>query len=173
MYASYDADMTALQGHEKLKDRPIRRLFGVWASACVNGGGRVCTHNHTDRRNRVGVCCVIAFGQFDHTKSARLVLEDLGIDIELPPGVPILLPSSLLRHRNTKIVGSDRRGSIVLWSAGDLSRWLQLGGRRVGVLSPEERRAWKAGLSRRVDSLMSLFPVVPAPAAPLSTLDNL
>ncbi|KAI0055134.1 hypothetical protein BV25DRAFT_1784454, partial [Artomyces pyxidatus] len=51
---------------------------------------------HKDFLNFVtGLCLIIPFGSFDHTKSCRLVVRELGLEFEVGAGVPILIPSAL------------------------------------------------------------------------------
>ena len=165
MYAHYDDQFTKLCAHSLLQDPPLPRPWGVFTSIVINGGGRVVTKDHTDEHDQPGMCVIFPFGTYDHTESARLVCEDLGVDIEMPAGVPLLLPSALLRHRNTRIIGGQEvvRCSMVFWSAGGPFRWMDLGGKMVKNLTDDEKAARKARSSSRLGEILSWYPTERAP----------
>jgi hypothetical protein len=123
------------------------------------------TNDHTNEHDQPGMCVIIPFGRNDHRESARLVCEDLGVDIEMPAGVPLLLPSALLRHRNTQIIGGHEviRCSMVFWSAGGPFRWMDLGGKMVKDLTDAEKVARKARSSSRLGEILSWYPVERTP----------
>ncbi|KIO19397.1 hypothetical protein M407DRAFT_30973 [Tulasnella calospora MUT 4182] len=109
-------------------------------------------------------CCIIPFGHFDWRKSAFLVIHIDGeedIAFELPPGVPFFLPSAVLAHYNTEIVGDlDIRGSLVLWTSGKVFQWLAQGGRAVKQLSQAELRDWLVGAQGRWLEVLGRYPFV-------------
>lgn len=52
----------------------------VFCASTTNTGGKVVTPPHVDAKNVVfGMCSVMAFGEFDHTTSGQLVLEELKV----------------------------------------------------------------------------------------------
>lgn len=122
-----------LHGHyaenldDLLKAHPsLRRNFpnSVWAAATFNFGPKVVTKKHRDYANLpYGWCAVTALGDFDPTKGGHLVLWDLGLIIEFPPGSTILLPSAAISHSNTPISRTESRSSFAQYSAGGLFRW--------------------------------------------------
>lgn len=80
---------------------------------------------------------------------------------ELPPGIPFFLPSSLLAHYNTAIVGDDeRRGSLVFWMPGPVVQWLALGGRPEKDLTPAEIAEWVKGLQARAQEMLGRYPIL-------------
>jgi hypothetical protein len=85
--------------------------------------------DHTDYNNvAYGLCAVTALGNYDPTLGGHLVLFDLGLVIEFPPGTTILIPSSVLWHGNTPLVGEGvQRMSITQYCAGGLFRWVDYG----------------------------------------------
>ncbi|KAJ8094777.1 hypothetical protein PM082_009988 [Marasmius tenuissimus] len=103
-------------------------LPGCCFSACNLNLGRAVTLRHTDFLNLLfGQCAVLALGDFKYKKGGDLVLWDLGLVIEFPPGAMILLPSALLEHLNVSIAGDERRSSITFYSASGLFRWVTNG----------------------------------------------
>ncbi|KAK1234648.1 hypothetical protein PQX77_002151 [Marasmius sp. AFHP31] len=125
---------------EKLRvDNPqlVDPLPGCCFSACNLNLGRAVTLRHTDFLNLLfGQCAVLALGDFDYKKGGHLVLWDLGLVIEFPPGAMILLPSALIEHSNVSIAGDERRSSITFYSASGLFRWVTN-----GYMSDKEFRA--------------------------------
>ena len=70
---------------------------------------------------------VTALGDFDPTVGGHLVLWDLKLGIEFPPGSTILLPSAIFRHSNLPIGKGQVRYSLTQYSAGGLFRWAACG----------------------------------------------
>lgn len=70
-----------------------------------------------------GWCAITALGDYDPTLGGHLVLWDLGIIIEFPPGSTILIPSACIKHSNISIQPHETRYSIVQYAAGDLFKW--------------------------------------------------
>jgi hypothetical protein len=70
----------------------------------------------------------------------HLVLRDLGIVVEFPPGSTILIPSALITHYNTPVRPNETRFSIVQYAAGGLFRWVENGFKTDA--------AWEAGASK-------------------------
>ncbi|KAG6895255.1 hypothetical protein C0992_002339 [Termitomyces sp. T32_za158] len=97
--------------HDHLKplfdDLPyLRRIFpkSVFTAAAFNFGGNVSTKVHRDCMNyAVGWCAIQALGLFDPKNSGHIVLTDLKLIIEFPPGALILIPSATLAHGNLPV----------------------------------------------------------------------
>ncbi|KAJ7202014.1 hypothetical protein GGX14DRAFT_370630 [Mycena pura] len=94
-------------------------------AACTwNFGMAVCAL-HLDFANLAwGWCAVTALGDFDPDYGGHLILWDWKLVIRFPPGSTILIPSTLLRHSNTRIRKFERRSSFVQYTAGALFRWV-------------------------------------------------
>ena len=100
----------------------------MWPAVTFNFGPQTITFPHTDQGNLAwGWCSIIALGQFDPTKGGHLILWDLGIIIEFPPGSTILIPSALIVHSNTPIQVGERRYSFTQYCAGGLFRFIENG----------------------------------------------
>lgn len=127
----------------------------VFAAATFNLGPNVTTARHTDHMNYVsGWCGIIPLGNFNYHRSGLLVLWDLKLVIEFPPGTLIFIPSALLRHSNTPIGRGEERMSFTQFSAGGLFRWVDCGCKSKkefeaeGNVLPDGRARWLAGLAR-------------------------
>ncbi|KJA14109.1 hypothetical protein HYPSUDRAFT_108189, partial [Hypholoma sublateritium FD-334 SS-4] len=120
--------------NELLQSNPtLCRNFdnSVWAATAFNFGPRTCTVRHRDFANLpFGWCSITALGDFDPTEGGHLILWDLDLVIEFPPGSTILLPSAAIAHSNTSIGRRETRCSVTQFTAGGLFRWMAHGGQR-------------------------------------------
>lgn len=101
----------------------LRRIFdrSVFPTAAFNFGPNVWTYKHRDVLNcPFGWCAIQALGRFDPTKGGHLVLWELGLVIEFPPGSLILIPSATTTHSNTPIAEGDVRASFTQYCPGGL-----------------------------------------------------
>jgi hypothetical protein len=107
----------------------VRNFPGcVFAAATANLGDYTMTKFHTDNANKAeGLCGIWALGKFDYKKGGHLVIPAAKLIIEFPPGSLILIPSSILKHGNTRLSPVDRRMSLTFYSAGGLFRWVDYG----------------------------------------------
>ncbi len=108
----------------------LRRNFSnsVWAAVAFNFGPRTCSKSHRDFANLpYGWCAITALGSYDYTRGGHLVLWDLGLVIEFPPGSTILIPSAAVAHSNTPIGTHESRTSFAQFTAGGLFRWREHG----------------------------------------------
>lgn len=120
----------------------------VYGSAEMNYGPRTCCYPHRDQANlSFGWCAVTAMGNYDFTKGGHLVLWDLKLTIEFPPGTTMLFPSAVLLHSNTEIGPDEDRYSMTQYSAGGLFRWVHHGCRTLdeylSSLSPKELQEYE------------------------------
>lgn len=143
----------------------------VFGSATFNFGPNAWTYRHRDVANPpFGLCTVTAMGPFDWTKGGHMVLWDLRLVIEFPPGATILLPSATIAHSNIPVQPGDQRASFTQYTAGSLMRFVDNGFRTEGELAeadPEEyQRLWEAK-SRRWEMGVGLFSTVEELLEPL------
>ncbi|KIM35213.1 hypothetical protein M413DRAFT_48192, partial [Hebeloma cylindrosporum] len=111
----------------------LQRIFerSVFPAAAFNFGPNVWTHKHRDVLNcPFGWCAIQALGRFDPTKGGHLVLWELGLVVEFPPGSLILIPSATLTHSNTPIAEGDVRASFTQYCAGGLFWFVDYGFRK-------------------------------------------
>lgn len=126
----------------------IKRNFfnSVFACCTFNLGPFTVCFDHTDSGNLpFGWCAITALGNFDFKRGGHLVLWDLHLVIEFPPGSTILIPSASLRHGNTSIQTGETRYLFTQYTAGGLFRWVEQGFQKTSEwykgLSKEERSA--------------------------------
>ncbi|KAF8056698.1 hypothetical protein FPV67DRAFT_1456799 [Lyophyllum atratum] len=100
----------------------------IYPGISFNLSPSTITLDHLDFHNSPhGLCPVTALGKFNPKQGGHLVLFDLKIAIEFPPGSTILLLSGLLRHGNTAIQPGEQRYSITQFCAGGLVRYVRYG----------------------------------------------
>lgn len=103
-------------------------LNSVFACATFNFGPSTCCYDHVDSNNLpFGWCAITALGNFDPALGGHLVLWDLNLIIEFPPGATILIPSATIRHSNIAIRKGETRYSFTQYTAGGLFRWVDHG----------------------------------------------
>ncbi|KAF9021297.1 hypothetical protein BDZ89DRAFT_957632 [Hymenopellis radicata] len=131
LHARYSNVLDSLLNHHP----NLRRCFknGVFGACSINVG-RVSTLRHHDHLNLVtGVCSITAGGDFDYTRGGHLVLWDLQLVVQFPPGSTIMIPSALLEHSNVGVSDEETRWSFTQYSAAGLFRWVDNGFRSDGA----------------------------------------
>ncbi|KAJ7790143.1 hypothetical protein B0H14DRAFT_2396692, partial [Mycena olivaceomarginata] len=101
----------------------LRRPFvgSIFSCAAFNFGPNIWTFKHRDVVNLAfGWCAIQALGDFDPTKGGHLVLWDLMLVIEFPPGALILIPSATLSHSNVPVQPGDTHVSFTQFTSGGL-----------------------------------------------------
>lgn len=97
----------------------------VFAAATFNLGPQSIASVHTDDKNFApGWCAILALGDYDYTKGGHIVLWELKIVVEFPPGTVVYIPSAILSHSNTTVAEGEKRMSFTLFTAGGLFRWV-------------------------------------------------
>ena len=127
----------------------------VFAAETCNAGPRTATAVHLDHLNYAyGMCAITALGNYDYKKRGHIILWDLKVVIEFPPGSTILLPSAILRHSNVGVSLTETRYSLTQYSAGGLFRFVRCGFRSLkayqaaGLELTSEYEEWKDGWKR-------------------------
>ncbi|RDX40315.1 hypothetical protein OH76DRAFT_1366400 [Lentinus brumalis] len=146
----YDDTMEALlRSDPSLKRNLVNNVF---AAMTFNLGPQVYTRVHLDHLNLAfGLCAITALGKYDYKQGGHLILWDLKLIIEFPPGATILIPSAILRHSNVAIRRGETRYSITQYSAGGLFRWVRCGFRSqkdylaAGNDLTKEYEEWRGG----------------------------
>jgi hypothetical protein len=112
-----------------------------WTAASFNFGPQTVTHDHRDHANLAfGLCAITALGKFNWKQGGHLVLWDMEVVIEFPPGATILLPSASLRHSNVDLRPGDTRMSFTQYSAGGLFRWVDQGFQTAAQLKAGDKK---------------------------------
>ncbi|KIY42819.1 hypothetical protein FISHEDRAFT_54694, partial [Fistulina hepatica ATCC 64428] len=169
LFGYYLNCLEALLAH----DSHLFRLFSmsVWAAVAYNFGPQTVTWRHRDFQNiPFGWCCITALGRFNHHRSGHLVLWNLRLVIEFPPGSTVLIPSAIVDHSNTKIAPGETRYSITQYSPGGLFRWVDCGFQKQQLyfdsLDEEGEQAVRAANQQRWKEGLSYF-------STLNELENL
>ncbi|SJK99854.1 uncharacterized protein ARMOST_03165 [Armillaria ostoyae] len=101
-----------------------------WANsifACItfNFGPLMLCFHHMDSGNLpFGWCTITTLGKFNYRRGGHLVLWDLKLVINFPPGSTILIPSAILCHSNTSLTCGERRYSFMQYTLGALFHWV-------------------------------------------------
>ncbi|KAM6489407.1 hypothetical protein JOM56_015124, partial [Amanita muscaria] len=124
--------LRASRDRTKSKKRQLRREYdrklGVFPCRSFNLGEQTTSFPHRDVANLAqSWCSITPLGNFNPEKGGHLVLWDLGLVVEFPAGLTILIPSALIVHSNSSIQPQETRFSIVQYAAGGLFRWVQNG----------------------------------------------
>lgn len=118
-------------------------LGGAWAAECVNAPPKVATEIHVDQANKAnGICPIFSYGDYNPKTSGHLVLPELQAVIEFPAACFIFIPSATLMHGNTLLHEGDVRGSLTMFTAGALFRWVAYGGRTERELKKMDPGCW-------------------------------
>ncbi|KAJ7829017.1 hypothetical protein B0H14DRAFT_3465980 [Mycena olivaceomarginata] len=97
VHALYQGTLDALISRNSGLIRNFPRHVSAFAAATFNLGPATVTLAHTDALNLAwGWCAITALGVFDPRRGGHLVLWDLCLIIQFPPGSTILIPSAIL-----------------------------------------------------------------------------
>jgi hypothetical protein len=99
----------------------------------------VSTFRHRDVLNLpFGWCAIQPLSAFDPTKGGHLVLWDLELVIEFPPGALILIPSATMAHSNIPVQEGEQRASFTQYIAGGIFRYVDNGFRTAEEFEQED-----------------------------------
>ena len=159
MHALYAENMSALKERHGNLEFPLPG--SVFPSATYNLGPRTVTYPHLDFLNAAfGWCGITALGSFDYKWGGHLILWDLGLVIEFPPGATIFIPSAIMSHSNVSISNDERRYSVTQYAAGGLFRWVDNGFKSNRSLSRKEVKQQKLHDFTRWEEALSLYRVI-------------
>lgn len=108
-------------------------------------------------------CAITTLGSYDYKKGGHLILWDLGLVIEFPPGATILIPSAYMTHSNIAITSGETQYSFTQYTASSLFHFIDEGLQTQKGMSKEERTEVMAQAQARVTEGLNLY----------STLDQL
>ncbi|KAJ3764770.1 hypothetical protein FB446DRAFT_656153, partial [Lentinula raphanica] len=153
---------------DQLRNMIPNLVFNFWNSifACVtlNFGPTTTTVEHVDHMNYVyGWCAITALGNFDYKRGGHLVLWDLKLVVEVPPGWTMLIPSAFLRHSNTSLQPGETRFSLTQYTAAGLFRILSDDGVARTKMTPTQLAHAQQEQINRITKALNRF----------STLDQL
>jgi hypothetical protein len=112
------------------EDDRLKRNFtsSVFSAITFNFPPDAVCDLHIDHSNWApGICAITAGGSYDPKQSGLLILYDLKLVVEFPPGTTMLIPSALFLHGNVGIRSGEKRFVITQYTAGGLFRWLDCG----------------------------------------------
>ena len=160
LHSYYTDHLQQLLDHDDALTRNFEN--SVFAACAFNFGPQTVCHRRRDHANLpFGWCAITALGNYDYKKGGHLVLWDLGLVIEFPPGSTIFIPSASLEHSNTSIQKEERRYSFTQYTAGGTFRWVDYGFQKAdeyfASLSEEERQAVAGEARDRLAFGLSLF----------------
>lgn len=125
-----------------LRKNFTRSIFPV---ITINFGPNTWTYKYRDNLNLpFGWCAIQVLGGFDPEQGGHLILWDLKLVIEFPPGATILIPSATLIHSNVPICDGETRYSMTQYTPGGIFRWVDNGfWTDRGLLAENEEKFYK------------------------------
>ncbi|TEB16194.1 hypothetical protein FA13DRAFT_1650831, partial [Coprinellus micaceus] len=100
----------------------------IFTAASFNCGPQTVSLDHFDHNNlSYGPCALTPLGRYDYKRGGHLILFDLKLVIEFPPGTIAIIPSAAIRHGNTPIAPDEDRMSVAQYCAGGIFRWVAYG----------------------------------------------
>lgn len=110
-----------------------------FAAHTLNLGPFVCCWFHRDSRNFIlGICPVVALGEYDHRTSGHFIMVEPKIVFEFRPGDVLIMMSAIITHGTAPLRRDETRMSWTCFTAGGLFRWHAAGGRLVSKLMEDE-----------------------------------
>jgi hypothetical protein len=140
--------------------KQLKRNFdsSVFSAIAFNFPPDAVCHVHVDHLNwATGICAITAGGSYDFTQSAHLILYNLKLAIEFPPGTTMLIPSALFQHGNVGIRSGEKRFAITQYTAGELFRWLDCGHQTECSLGENDLEAVRRLSSLRWENGIALY----------------
>lgn len=160
IHAYYQSTLDALHAWNPTLKRNFGRFTSVFAAATFNFGPSTVTFPHLDFANLAwGWCAITALGKFDPNKGGHLILWDLMLIIQFPPGSTILIPSAIIRHSNVSIQQGETRFSFTQYTAAGIFRFVANGFRtdklvkEEGLTAEQKRERAEQRRSRWVEGL--------------------
>jgi hypothetical protein len=115
--------MDDLKVNDPSLKRPYNDKIGAYPCRSFNLGRQTAMRPHVNSTNLAqSWCSITPIGSFDPKVGGHLVLKDLRIVMEFPPGSTILIPSALITHYNTPVRPHETWFSIIQYAAGGLLR---------------------------------------------------
>ncbi|GJE99449.1 hypothetical protein PsYK624_157130 [Phanerochaete sordida] len=123
MYRNYATKLDRL--FDRYPELDYNWANSVFPCASFNFGPNAVSLEHNDHGNRAaGWCSIYCDGSFDPRRGGHLILRQLGIVVEFPPGSTVLIPSACITHGNTAIAKGETRWSFTQYASGGLFRFV-------------------------------------------------
>lgn len=160
MYSALvDVQSLLHQRYGKQAQRPMR--YSVYPAYTANTGRRVACMRHKDSCNCPGImCAVTALGDFDYKRGGHLIVFDLKLIIEFPPGATILILSASMDHGNIPIADDEpekTRTSFTQYASGGLFRHVDFNFKTWKKMTKEERAAVHASDEQRLNDIINML----------------
>lgn len=122
MFEAYSLTMKSTISTFPRCELPFKKL--PFAAFTFNLGDQCCSKAHYDQENvAIGWCLVTPFGIWDHRLGGHIILHELKLIIEFPPGSSLLLPSALVQHENIGLSSGESRAVITAYTSGSFFRF--------------------------------------------------
>ena len=164
LHKHYVENIASLLSNDNTLHHPFPN--SIFPATTYNLGPQTVCNQHFDFANLAyGWCGIAALGKFDPTKGGHLVLWELGLVVEFPPGSVVLIPSTVISHSNTPIAPHEARYSVTQYAGGAIFRWVGSGFQKVSTyqkslkgkekadLAGKDAECWKTGVG--------LYPRIP------------
>lgn len=126
LYKYYRDTMRALFSHELHLDRVGEST--VYPAIIFDFGPDITlAHRHFNGLAQ-GMCSILAGGNYDYKLGGHLVLWDLALVIQFPPGSCVIL-SSMIDFNTVRVHFGETRTCITQYAAAGLFQFVQYGGR--------------------------------------------
>ncbi|KAF6757116.1 hypothetical protein DFP72DRAFT_809628, partial [Ephemerocybe angulata] len=126
MFCKYSTELDAL--FDKQPELICNFSNSVFPCASFNCGPASVSFPHHDFNNLLfGLCALTLLGSFDYTSGGHLILFELKLVIEFPPGTTAFIPLSAFKYGNTSIQHGETQLSIAQYGASGLFRWIAYG----------------------------------------------
>ena len=107
-----------------------------FTSYTLNVGKQCVCKAHKDGANlSTGLCLVCPFGNYDYQQGGHLILHELKMILEVPPGYMVLFPSALITHENIPIQENEDRRVITGFTPASIFQWVENGYQSLKVLN--------------------------------------
>jgi len=156
LYKKYVVHLDPLFKRYPYFRKPFRN--SIFPTCTFNCGSCVVTVEHIDSTNiPFGLCAIFSCGLYDPRKGGHLILFDLGLVIEFPPGSTILVQFGTLCHRNVAIQADETRQSCMQYCPGSLFHWVAYGFKQVQASSDAERAFFEENHEEHCKHAVGLF----------------
>jgi hypothetical protein len=90
-----------------------------------------------------GWCAIQALGNFNPKLGGHLILWELEMIVEFPPGALIFIPSATITHSNIPVAAGESRSSFTQYAQGGLFRYVDNGFRLQQQLERDDSLEYK------------------------------
>lgn len=162
MHEYYQSTMLKIKQSDPSFKSPFVDTF---PSAAFNLGLQIICKPHRDFKNLAfGICAIMALGAFDAEEGGHLVLDELHLVIEFPPGSTALISFVVVTHLNTRVRLGEKRFSFIQYASGTIFLYVKNGMQTdktvLRNVTDEEKPLWKILRSTRWEKGLAMFPML-------------